>query len=75
VKAVLQQIVDAEDKTSPYSDQKLADKLEEKGFKIARRTVSKYRKHLSIPVARLRKQIVLEDGEEEEEQEPEGVGA
>jgi len=64
VKAVLQKIVDAEDKTSPYSDQKLADKLEERGFKIARRTVSKYRKHLSIPVARLRKQIVLEDDDD-----------
>jgi RNA polymerase sigma-54 factor len=69
VKAVLQGIVDQEDKTSPYSDQKLADKLEEKGFKIARRTVSKYRKHLSIPVARLRKQIVID------EEEPEGVEA
>jgi len=71
VKAILQDIVDQEDKTSPYSDQKLADKLEEKGFKIARRTVSKYRKHLSIPVARLRKQIVID----EEEEEPEGVEA
>lgn len=64
VKAILQQIVDTENKTSPLSDAKLADALEERGFKIARRTVSKYRKQLSIPVARLRKQIVLE-GEEE----------
>jgi RNA polymerase sigma-54 factor len=63
VKAILQQIVDAEDKTSPMSDQKLADALEERGFKIARRTVSKYRDQLGIPVARLRKEIVL-DGEE-----------
>jgi RNA polymerase sigma-54 factor len=45
------------------SDQKLADALEERGFKIARRTVSKYRDQLGIPVARLRKEIVL-DGEE-----------
>jgi RNA polymerase sigma-54 factor len=65
VKAELQRIVDAEDKTDPMSDQELADALEEKGFKIARRTVSKYRKQLSIPVARLRKEIVLEDDEEE----------
>ena len=65
VKAILQQIVDAEDKTNPMSDQKLADALEARGFKIARRTVSKYRDQLSIPVARLRKEIVL-DGEEEE---------
>jgi RNA polymerase sigma-54 factor len=64
VKAILQDIVDNEDKTKPLSDQKLADKLEERGFKIARRTVSKYRKQLSIPVARLRKEIVLEAEEE-----------
>jgi RNA polymerase sigma-54 factor len=66
VKAILQDIVDHEDKTKPLSDQKLADRLEEKGFKIARRTVSKYRKQLSIPVARLRKEIVLDDEAGEE---------
>jgi RNA polymerase sigma-54 factor len=65
VKAELQRIVDDEDKTDPLSDQKLADRLEEKGFKIARRTVSKYRKHLGIPVARLRKEIVLDEEEAE----------
>ena len=64
VKAELQRIVDAEDKTDPMSDQDLADKLEEKGFKIARRTVSKYRKQLGIPVARLRREIVLEEEEQ-----------
>jgi len=64
VKAELQRIVNNEDKTDPMSDQELADALEEKGFKIARRTVSKYRKHLGIPVARLRKEIVLDDEEE-----------
>jgi len=61
VKAILQDIVDNEDKSNPMSDQKLADALEERGFKIARRTVSKYRKQLSIPVARLRKEIVLDE--------------
>jgi len=61
VKAKLQRIVDDEDKTDPMSDQELADALEEKGFKIARRTVSKYRKQLGIPVARLRKEIVLDE--------------
>jgi RNA polymerase sigma-54 factor len=64
VKAELQRIVDDEDKTDPMSDQALADALEEKGFKIARRTVSKYRKQLSIPVARLRKEIVLDEEDE-----------
>jgi RNA polymerase sigma-54 factor len=64
VKAKLQRIVDDEDKTDPMSDQELADALEENGFKIARRTVSKYRKQLGIPVARLRKEIVLDDEDE-----------
>jgi RNA polymerase sigma-54 factor len=63
VKAILQQVVDEEDKTNPLSDSKLADALSERGFKIARRTVSKYRKQLSIPVARLRKQIVVDEEE------------
>ncbi|MFO8099957.1 MAG: RNA polymerase factor sigma-54 [Salinibacter sp.] len=65
VKAKLQRIVDDEDKTDPMSDQELADVLAEQGFKIARRTVSKYRKQLGIPVARLRKEIVLDDEEDE----------
>ncbi|WP_412069041.1 RNA polymerase factor sigma-54 [Rubrivirga sp. IMCC43871] len=59
VKALLEQIVEAEDKTKPWSDQKLADLLAEKGYPIARRTVTKYREQLNIPVARLRRQIVL----------------
>ena len=33
--------------------------LEKKGFNIARRTVTKYREQLGVPVARLRKEIVL----------------
>jgi RNA polymerase sigma-54 factor len=59
VKALLERIIAKEDKTKPYSDQKLADLLEEEGFPIARRTVTKYREQLNVPVARLRKQIVL----------------
>ncbi|MEL7362545.1 MAG: RNA polymerase factor sigma-54 [Bacteroidota bacterium] len=59
VKAIIEQIIAAEDKRKPLSDQKIADALSEKGFNIARRTVTKYREQLNIPVARLRKQIVL----------------
>ncbi|WP_412061162.1 RNA polymerase factor sigma-54 [Rubrivirga sp. IMCC45206] len=59
VKALLEQIVEAEDKSKPWSDQKLADLLADKGYPIARRTVTKYREQLNIPVARLRRQIVL----------------
>lgn len=58
VKNILQTIIDNEDKRNPLSDQALADALNEKGYKVARRTVSKYREQLNEPVARLRKQII-----------------
>ncbi|NGP77166.1 RNA polymerase factor sigma-54 [Balneolaceae bacterium YR4-1] len=58
VKNIVQEIVDNEDKQNPLSDQAIADKLKDKGYKVARRTVSKYREQLNIPVARLRKQIM-----------------
>ena len=57
VKNILQTIIDEEDKRNPMSDQELAKQLNEKGYKVARRTVSKYREQLNEPVARLRKQI------------------
>jgi len=57
VKNAVEHIVDREDKQNPLSDQAIADKLRKKGYKVARRTVSKYREQLNIPVARLRKQI------------------
>lgn len=57
VKNAVQNIVDNEDKQSPLSDKAIADKLKEQDYKVARRTVSKYREKLNIPVARLRKQI------------------
>lgn len=55
VKNILQALVEKEDKTKPLSDQALAEALKEKGYMIARRTISKYREQLGIPVARLRK--------------------
>lgn len=58
VKNAVQEIVDNEDKDKPLSDQAIADLLKENGYKVARRTVSKYREKLNIPVARLRKQII-----------------
>ncbi len=59
VKAIIENIIGAEEKRKPLSDQKIAQMLEAKGFQIARRTVTKYREQLGIPVARLRKEIVL----------------
>lgn len=62
VKALIQRMIEEEDKRNPLSDQRIAELLEQQGFKIARRTVTKYREQLGIPVARLRREIVL-DGE------------
>ena len=57
VKNVLKDIIDAEDKCKPLSDEKLKNLLREKGYDIARRTVAKYREQQHIPVARLRKEL------------------
>ncbi|HEX7070551.1 MAG TPA: RNA polymerase factor sigma-54 [Rhodothermales bacterium] len=59
VKAIIDGIIANEDKSKPLSDQKIAKMLEKRGFQIARRTVTKYREQLNIPVARLRREIVL----------------
>ena len=57
IKKILKEIVDEEDKNKPFSDLELSKKLSNKGYKVARRTVSKYREQLDISVARLRKQL------------------
>jgi RNA polymerase sigma-54 factor len=57
VKARIKEILAAEDKSKPLSDEDIAAILKEKGFNIARRTVAKYRESMMIPVARLRRAI------------------
>ncbi|MBL4648678.1 MAG: RNA polymerase factor sigma-54 [Aureispira sp.] len=57
VKKILTEIISSENKRKPYSDEKLKNMLQAKGYNIARRTVAKYREQLSISVARLRKEI------------------
>jgi RNA polymerase sigma-54 factor len=57
IKNILQECVDKEDKRRPLTDETLMEILNNKGYCIARRTVAKYREMLSIPVARLRKQL------------------
>ena len=57
IKKTLKQIIDDEDKAKPLSDIELSKGLSEKGYKVARRTVSKYREQLDLPVARLRKEL------------------
>ncbi|MFR9534505.1 MAG: RNA polymerase factor sigma-54 [Rikenellaceae bacterium] len=57
IKNILQQCIDEENKRKPLTDEVLMEILNSKGYRIARRTVAKYREMLDIPVARLRKQI------------------
>lgn len=57
VKDTLRQIVDAEDKDSPFSDDQLVEALGESGVHIARRTVTKYRKALGIESSSRRRQF------------------
>ena len=57
IKSILKTVIVEEDKKKPWTDEKLAKILKEKGYPIARRTVAKYREQLDFPVARLRKQI------------------
>jgi RNA polymerase sigma-54 factor len=57
VKQIIKDLIEQEDKNKPYSDDKLEELLNQKGYNIARRTVAKYREQLNIPVARLRKEL------------------
>ncbi len=54
IKSLLSDLIAKEDKSKPLSDDRLNELLEEKGYKVARRTIAKYREQLGIPVARLR---------------------
>jgi RNA polymerase sigma-54 factor len=55
IKQKLLEIIDKEDKSNPLSDEELVTKLQESGYPVARRTVTKYRKMLNIPSSRQRK--------------------
>ena len=57
IKKALTQVIENEDKAKPLSDIELSKVLSNKGYKVARRTVSKYRDQLDLPVARLRKEL------------------
>lgn len=58
IKNKVQEIVDKEDKNKPLSDEEIANKLRDDGLDIARRTITKYRKHLNIPSSRQRRRFV-----------------
>lgn len=57
VRALIKQMIAAEDPRKPLSDSQLADLLKEQGIECARRTVAKYREALRIPTASLRKTL------------------
>ena len=57
LKKALQECVDTEDKHKPLTDDELVEKMTSKGYKVARRTIAKYRDQLGIPKARLRKEL------------------
>ncbi len=57
IKKVLSDSIQNEDKKKPLTDEELVEVLSSKGYKVARRTVAKYREQLGISIARLRKDI------------------
>lgn len=57
LKKVLQECVENEDKRKPLTDDQLVSLMNEKGYKVARRTIAKYRDQLGIPKARMRKEL------------------
>ena len=59
VKSIIAAMIEKEDKTDPLTDQSITETLKKQGYRIARRTVSKYRMQLGLPVARLRREVVI----------------
>ncbi|HZW20265.1 RNA polymerase factor sigma-54 [Noviherbaspirillum sp.] len=57
IRALIKQLIGAEDPKNPFSDSKIADMLGEQGMVVARRTVAKYREALKIPPVNLRKSL------------------
>ncbi|WP_419189290.1 RNA polymerase factor sigma-54 [Stieleria marina] len=55
IRLKLQELIDKEDKSEPFSDEKLVDELKKAGMAVARRTVTKYRKRMGIPSSRQRR--------------------
>lgn len=57
LKKALQECIDTEDKRKPLTDEQLVFEMEKRGYKVARRTIAKYRGQLGIPLARWRKEL------------------
>ncbi len=57
IRALIKKLVDSENTIKPYSDNKIAQLLNEKGIKVARRTVAKYREAMAIPPSNERRSL------------------
>ena len=57
IRALIKQMIGAEDPKKPLSDSQLSEVLGQQGIVVARRTIAKYREALSIPPVKLRKTI------------------
>lgn len=57
VKKKIEEIISTEEPTKPYTDDDLVAELHTHGYKLARRTIAKYRESLKIPVARMRRKL------------------
>ncbi len=57
IRALIKQLIGAEDPKIPFSDSRIAEMLAEQGMVVARRTVAKYREALKIPPVNLRKAL------------------
>jgi RNA polymerase sigma-54 factor len=57
IRALIKQLIGAEDQKKPLSDSQLSEILGQQGIVVARRTIAKYREALSIPPVKLRKTI------------------
>lgn len=55
IRLKLQEVIDQEDKTNPYSDDQLVEELAKHSLKVARRTITKYRQKMGIPSSRQRR--------------------
>jgi RNA polymerase sigma-54 factor len=55
IRLKLQEVIDAEDKEHPFSDDELVKELRKRGLVVARRTITKYRQKMDIPSSRQRR--------------------
>ncbi|OYV87971.1 MAG: RNA polymerase sigma-54 factor, partial [Ignavibacteriae bacterium 37-53-5] len=56
IKNKIKSMIEAEEKSSPLNDEKITELLNQQGYRVARRTVTKYREQLRVPPARMRRE-------------------